>query len=563
MAKRPAHYNVEKFSSISEMLAIAERSVPDKIAFRYKTGEKTADGNPVVRDVSYKEFIMNTRAVGTALFERGYRDNAHIACIGDNSYNWVCVYLSTLAGNNVFVPVDKELPKEEMLGVLSRSNSSVVFCTEKFEKLINENKGSLPEISLIIRIDNEDFTDLIKEGEKALADGKNGYLNSRSDPNELKMLVYTSGTTGISKGVMLSEHNLVSCVYYGLHISTIYDVGLSLLPYHHTYEAVCSLLVGLHKHTTICINESVRAVLQNFKLYQPTHVYLVPALAEMFYKRIWRTAEEGKKDKALKMLIALSNGLRKIGIDCRRKLFKSIHENFGGKLVKIVCGGAPIRPEVNKFFDDIGVALVNGYGITECSPLVSANREDCNTYNTVGQKIPCVEIKIENPDEFGNGEICVKGDTVMLGYYNDPERTSEVLSDGWFKTGDFGSLTDDGILTITGRKKNIIVLKNGKNIYPEEIENYIMEIPYVTEVVVYATKDEDGNQNGLCAEAFLDAEKVKEMNIQDPIATFRTDVFNALKDLPVYKQVSTVVLRDTEFEKTTTKKIKRSLVGNN
>ncbi len=563
MAKRPAHYNVEKFSSISEMLAIAERSVPDRIAFRYKTGKKTADGNPVVRDVSYKEFIMNTRAIGTALFERGYRDNTHIACIGDNSYNWVCVYLSTLAGNNVFVPVDKELPKDEMLGVLSRSNTSVVFCTEKFEKLINENKDSLPEISLIIRIDNDDFTDLIKEGEKALADGKDGYLNSRSDPNELKMLVYTSGTTGISKGVMLSEHNLVSCVYYGLHISTIYDVGLSLLPYHHTYEAVCSLLVGLHKHTTICINESVRAVLQNFKLYQPTHVFLVPALAEMFYKRIWRTAEEGKKDKALKILISLSNGLRKVGIDCRRKFFKSIHENFGGKLVKIVCGGAPIRPEVNKFFDDIGVSLVNGYGITECSPLVSANREDCNTYNTVGQKIPCVEIKIENPDEFGNGEICVKGDTVMLGYYKDPERTSEVLSDGWFKTGDFGSLTSDGILTITGRKKNIIVLKNGKNIYPEEIENYIMQIPYVTEVVVYATKDEDGNQNGLCAEAFLDADKVSEMNIQDTLATFRTDVFNELKELPVYKQVSTVVLRDTEFEKTTTKKIKRSLVGNN
>lgn len=563
MRKKYRHYEVQKFSSIREMLAIAETSVPDKPAFKFKTGEKNSSGEPIVRSVTYKEFVATTRAIGTALFDRGYNNRTHIACIGENSYNWVCTYVSTLAGDNIFVPIDKELPADEMLNVLERSKSTVVFCTAKYEKLINENKNKLPDVKLIIRLDTPAFDDLIAEGEKALKNGSRGYLDSHSDEYEMKMLVYTSGTTGLSKGVMLSEHNIVSCVYYGLQVSTIYEVGLSILPYHHTYEAVCSLLVSLHHHSTICINESVRAVLQNFQLYKPNHVYLVPALAEMFYKRIWRTVEEKGKDKQLSLLIWVSNGLRKIGIDLRRKLFASIHTTFGGNLVKIVCGGAPIRPEVNKFFDDIGIALINGYGITECSPLVAANREECNTYNSVGKTLPCIEIRIDNPDEFGNGEICVKGDTVMLGYYNDPERTAEVLVDGWFKTGDFGHMSPDGYLSITGRKKNIIVLANGKNIYPEEIENYIMDIPYVNEVVVYATKDENGNQSGLCAEAFLDDEKLKELGITEPEECFRSDVFQTLSMLPSYKQVATVRIRDCEFEKNSSKKIKRSLVGQN
>ena len=563
MSNKLKLYPVEKFSSIREMLALAEKEAPDTYAFKYKPGEKTASGDPVVVSVTYKEFVNTTRAIGTALYERGYHGGVHVACIGENSYNWVCVYLSTLAGDNVFVPIDKELPLAELLNVLRRSGSTVVFCTAKFEKIINENKAQLPDIKLTVRTDNSEFTDLIAEGEAELKKGCRGYLDSHSGEYDMKMLVYTSGTTGLSKGVMLSEHNLVSSVYYGLQVSTIYDTGLSILPYHHTYEAVCSLLVSLHHHSTICINDSVRAVLQNFKLFKPTHVYLVPALAEMFYKRIWRTVEEQGKGKQLKMLISVSNGLRKVGIDARRTLFKTIHDTFGGRLRKIVCGGAPIRPEVNKFFDDIGISLINGYGITECSPLVAANREECNTYNTAGLKLPCIDIKIDNPDEFGNGEICVKGDVVMLGYYNDPERTAEVLQDGWFRTGDYGHLNDLGQITITGRKKNIIVLNNGKNIYPEEIEEYIMIIPYVNEVVVYATKDEDGNQNGLCAEAYLDEQKLTEMGITEPEKRFKADVFEALKDLPVYKQVGTVVLRKTEFEKNSSRKIKRSLIGNN
>lgn len=555
-------FPVEKFDSISEMLAQAEAQVPDKIAFKYKNGEKDENDEPVIVSVTYSEFIHTTRAIGTALYERGFHGGAHVACIGENSYNWICVFLSTLAGDNVFVPIDKELPLAEMLNVLRCSGSSVVFCTEKYEKIINENKEQLPDIKLTVRTDNSEFTDLIAEGDAALKNGCKGYLESRTPENELKYLVYTSGTTGTSKGVMLSEKNIISCVISGLQVQTIYDVGLSLLPYHHTYEAVCSLLVSLHHHTTICINDSVRAVLQNFRLFKPTHIFIVPALAEMFYKRIWRNVEEQGKVKQLKKYIRISNGLRKVGIDARPLFFESIQKNFGGRLCQIASGGAPIRPEVSKFFDDIGMPIFNAYGITECSPGVAVNRLDNLTYNTVGYPIPCVEIRIDNPDESGNGEICVKGDNVMLGYYNDPQRTAEVLHDGWFRTGDYGNLNDKGQLSITGRKKNIIVLKNGKNIYPEEIEDYIMIIPYVNEVVVYATRDKEGNQNGLCAEAFVDQKKVEEMGITDVAKQFKADVFEALKELPVYKQINSVVIRDTEFEKNSSRKIKRTLVGN-
>lgn len=499
MSNKLKLYPVEKFSSIREMLALAEKEAPDTYAFKYKPGEKTASGDPVVVSVTYKEFVNTTRAIGTALYERGYHGGVHVACIGENSYNWVCVYLSTLAGDNVFVPIDKELPLAELLNVLQRSGSTVVFCTAKFEKIINENKAQLPDIKLIIRTDNDDFSKLIAEGESELKKGCRGYLDSHSGEYDMKMLVYTSGTTGLSKGVMLSEHNLVSSVYYGLQVSTIYDTGLSILPYHHTYEAVCSLLVSLHHHSTICINDSVRAVLQNFKLFKPTHVYLVPALAEMFYKRIWRTVEEQGKAKQLKMLISVSNGLRKVGIDARRTLFKTIHDTFGGRLRKIVCGGAPIRPEVNKFFDDIGISLINGYGITECSPLVAANREECNTYNTAGLKLPCIDIKIDNPDEFGNGEICVKGDVVMLGYYNDPERTAKdfiqnPLNSAYreiiYKTGDIGVMRADGELMFKGRRDRQIK-HLGHRVELDEIERAACRTEGVTECCVLYDREKE------------------------------------------------------------------------
>jgi len=261
------------------------------------------------------------------------------------------------------------------------------------------------------------------------------------------------------------------------------------------------------------------------------------------------------------MMIPVSNALRKVGIDLRRKLFKSVHAAFGGELREIVCGGAPLRPELASFFDSIGITLLNGYGITECSPLVSVNQMNFNDPETVGVILPCCEVKIENPTEDGDGEILVKGDIVMMGYYKRPDLTEEVLKDGWFNTGDYGKINEKGQLMITGRKKNLIVLENGKNVFPEELELYISSISYVADVVVYGVKNESGAEVGLCAEVFASEERVAELNIEDVEATLKKDISKVCEKLPIYKRITQVVLRKEPFEKTTTNKIKRAKVG--
>lgn len=550
-------YNkVRKINSVREILEIATQECGDKIAFKYRKNDK-------IVDVTYNEFQNDTIYLGTELVNLGL-GNKHIAVIGENSYNWITVYLSVLKSTGVIVPIDKELTVADIINVLKRSDSEVLFYSKKYEKYIEQIEKERPEIKYFIGFEQNQnkgkrlsYKLFLEKGKELYENGNNEYVNLKGNPNDLRMLVYTSGTTGMAKGVMLSEHNLVSCVYYGLQVSTVYDRCLSVLPYHHTYEAVAGLLVSLHHHSTICINENLKMVLNNLQTYKPDYVYLVPAFVEVFYKKIWSSAKSSGKEKGLKFLIGFSNCLRMIGIDLRRKLFKSIHKQFGGNLIKIVCGGAPIRKEVAKFFNDIGFDLINGYGITECSPLVSANRDKFNDPATVGVVLPCAEIKFENVTPEGEGEICVKGDIVMMGYYKDEEKTKQVLNKGWFNTGDYGKMNDKGQLLITGRKKNLIVLGNGKNIFPEEIENYIMQIPYVQEVIVKGIKDEKNIENGLCAEVYLNEESVKEMQIEDREKELKKDILNVCKDLPVYKHINKIIIRNKEFEKTTTNKIKR------
>jgi len=548
---------VRKFDTINEMMELAVKEDGNKIAFKYKV-------NDSVKEVTYKEFQNDTIYLGTALHSLGITES-HVAVIGENSYNWLTVYLTVLKSNSVIVPVDKELPVKDIITVLNHSDSEVLFYAKKYETYINELKDNLPNIKYFIGFDvKEDservlsYTKLMEKGKKLFKDGDKSYSSiKKTDTHKLKMLVYTSGTTGMAKGVMLSEHNLRSCVYFGLQVATVYTTSLSVLPYHHTYEAVAGILVALHHRCTICINDNLKAVLKNLQLFKPDYIYVVPAFAEIFYKRIWATAKEGGKDKALKVLIKVSNGLRKVGIDLRKTLFKSVHSAFGGNLQEIVCGGAPIRPELGKFFTDIGINLLNGYGITECSPLVSVNPNDFNDPSTVGIVLPCCDIKFENVTPDGDGEICVKGDIVMMGYYKNPELTKQVLKDGWFNTGDYGRFSKKNQLIINGRKKNLIVLENGKNVFPEEIENYLMGIPYIQEVIVSGIKNDIGAEIGLKAEVFLSEEKVKELNITDPHASLKKDIADVCKDLPVYKHIAKIDIRDKEFEKTTTNKIKR------
>lgn len=561
MSSKNYEYNkAVKIDTIKELMDLAEKEDGDKIAFEYRNEKDKSK----IEAITYKEFQYDTYYLGTALLQLGINKN-HIAVIGENSYKWLTVYLTVLKSDSVLVPIDRELPEKDIINILKSSDSEVLFYAGKYEKYIEEFKKELPNIKYFIGFDRNENLENVLSYKKIMDLGKERYEAGdksyasieHKDTNILKLLVYTSGTTGDPKGVMLTEHNLVSCVYYGLKVAEIKTKCLSVLPYHHTYEAVAGILVALHKHATICINDSLKNVLKNLQLYKPDYIYLVPAFTEVFYKNIWGTAKKEGKEAGLKFLIKLSNVLRKMGIDLRGKLFKSIHLAFGGNLKEIICGGAPIRPEIGKFFNDIGVMLLNGYGITECSPLVSVNRPKFNDSSTVGVILPCCEVKIENPNDEGDGEIWVKGDIVMMGYYKDKERTDKVLKDGWFNTEDYGKVNEKGQLVINGRKKNVIVLTNGKNVYPEEIENYILRIPYVEETIVKSVKNDIGQEVALCAEVYLNSDKVKELEIENVEEQLKKDISKETKELASYKHITKIEIRKTEFIKTTTKKIKR------
>ena len=561
MKKSFKYKEVRQMSSIREMLDTARKEASDKTAFEYKD-EK--DKDKIIK-VSYKEFIDDTIYLGTALYKYNLLDK-HVAIIGENSYKWITVYITMLQGNGVFVPIDKELTIDGVINVLKHSESEVLFYSKKYEDWIEKISEELPNIKYFIGLFNDEkdckgkilsYDEFIKEGKKEYKNGNNKFCNLKADSNELRMLVYTSGTTGDPKGVMLSEHNILSVANYGLMVADIGERCLSVLPYHHTYEAVAGIITELFKHSCICINDSLKNVLKNLNLFKPDFIYLVPAFVEVFYKNIWANAKKSKKDIILKIMIKLSNFLRIFKIDIREKLFKSIYDGLGGNLRIIICGGAPLRPEIGKFFDDIGISLLNGYGITECSPLVSVNNKSFNDSKTVGIILPCCEVKLENVNAEGDGEVCVKGDIVMMGYYKDKEKTDRVLKDGWFNTEDYGHVNDKGQLIINGRKKNLIVLDNGKNVYPEEIENYILKVPYIQEAIVKSKRNEQGQETALIAEVFLNEDKVKELGTDDINKKLKLDIRDVCKALAYYKRISEIEIRKEEFVKTTTNKIKR------
>ena len=537
---------IKPFSSIREMLLMAVNEDGEKIAYKFKNPDGT------VREVTYIEFHQTVEALGAALTEMGF-GSSHMAIVSENRYDWIVAYLTALCSAGVFVPIDRQLTTKEKLHLLTDSESEVVFFSKQYMPWFVENKASLPNIKAFICFDIDEDTDGIISYKRLIADGakldKTAYDSLKSDENELKMLVYTSGTTGIAKGVMLSEHNLVSGVYYGLQVSRIYDTALSILPYHHTYESVCDILVNIHSHATLCINAVMRELVSDMQLYHPTNLYIVPAIAEFIYFLIMKNLKEKGKLKTFRKGVKISRAALKIGIDLRPKLFAELHNLFGGKLRKIVCGGAPIRPEMGEFFNDIGIPMTGGYGITECSPLVSVNDESSNDFHTAGHRLACLQWRIDEPNEEGIGEIAVKGDVVMLGYYKMPEKTAEVIRDGWFFTGDYGYITPDDQICITGRKKNIIVLSNGKNIYPEEIENLIMNIDCVSEVVVRGLKNSKGDEHALKAEVYLNEEKTE--------SEVKALISEALAELPNYKKVTKVVIRKEPFPKTTSNKIIR------
>lgn len=562
MPKKYVVHEVKPFKNMKDLMAQAVAEFGDTVAYKYREGED-------VREVTYARFNDETNYIGTALYSLGLAEG-HVGCAGENSYFWITVCLAALKSNGVFCTIDKDLPDCDLINIINDGEDDIVFCDKKREETFRRIRESIPKVKYFVCFDREEdegeflsYKLLMQKGKKLLEEGETGYTGMESDINDLKLLIYTSGTTGLAKGVMLSEQNICSLVFYGLRTSQIRPVGLSVLPYHHAYELVAGILVAIRYGATVCINDSLKRVLKNLQYYKPEYIYLVPAFVEVFYRNIWNNVEKKGKTKAVKAAIKLSNALRKIGIDKRRSLFAEIHEAFGGRLEKIVCGGAPLRPEIGDFFDAIGIMLCSGYGITECSPLVAVNHDDkTNDCRTVGYPLECLDVKIIDPNEEGIGEIACKGETVMMGYYNNPQATAEVFTeDGYFLTGDYGRFNEIGQLIITGRKKNIIILGNGKNIYPEELEFYIGNIPYVTECVVYGARDEDGLETALCAECTVDEQTLANTGREELCAKLKSDIFKACSGLPSYKQVTRAVIRTTPFVKTTSAKIRRDKDG--
>lgn len=565
MAKNVIGQNTPELTrptSIKHLMQIAVDEAGDKIAYKFRTSEG-------IKEITFKEFKDTTTWLGTGLASLG-QASGHIACVAENSYNWIVTYLTALQSEGVFCPIDKELPIEDLVTVINHGDDDVIFCDGKREAMLQNAVDQLPNIKYFICFDRKEddgiflsFEKLIEKGKALYENGDMTYVNMETaDMQALKMLLYTSGTTGLAKGVMLTEHNLVSLVHWGLRRASIREVGLSVLPYHHSYEAVAGILVAIHRHSTLCINDSLKRVAKNLALYKPGYMYVVPALIEVLYRRIQANIEAKGKTKTIKLAIKLSRFLRTIGIDKRRVIFKEIHEGLGGNLVKLVCGAAPLRAEVATFFDDIGIIVTNGYGITECSPLVSVNDDFVNDPKTVGNWMECIDVKIDDPNEDGEGEILVKGDIVMLGYYKNEEATKDVFTeDGYFRTGDYGKINEKKQLLITGRKKNLIITGNGKNIYPEEIEDYIGGIPYVLENIVYANRDESGMEDSLAVQCVVDPEVLEKTGKEELQAKLKSDIFKALEGLPTYKQVPTVIIREEPFVKTTTNKIRRAKDG--
>lgn len=544
-------YDVTPFSSVREMMEIAVKEDAQTIAFRYRI---PGDQNTII-DVTYNEFNELTENLGAALTARGF-GKSFVACIGPNSFNWLVTYITAMKGAGVFVPIDRDLPESDVFNILSESSPEVLFFSSAHEKLFEGKEETISHVKLFVGLDSKvkgnfknyiNINDLIKEGETIARDD---YDNTRRDVDDMATLVYTSGTTGIAKGVMLSERNVCSCVFHTMRISTLYDTCIQVLPLHHTFGSV-GVLCSLHLHTTICINENIRNVLKDMQTFRPSYIYLVPRFAEIFYSNIINKIQQKGIEKKFNLLVKVSNALRKVGIDLRHVFFKEILNNFGGRMKKIVTGGAPIRPDIGDFFDSIGIPLVNGYGITECSPVICANNEICNDWNTAGVKLECIDWRIDAPNSEGIGEICVKGETVMLGYYKRPTETAEVIKDGWFYTGDYGYINKYNQLVITGRKKNIIVLNNGKNIYPEEIEGYIGRIEYIAEVVVRGLKNEYGEDYGLIAELYLGE------GVEKSVEKIMSEIRFVLRELPTYKNISNIIIRKEAFPKTTTAKIRR------
>jgi long-chain acyl-CoA synthetase len=553
-------YETTVFEDFRIMVENVAEKYPNGIAFSYKNSPKDKD----TVKVTYAETRDYIRHMGTELIHMGLRDK-HVALIGESSYKWVCSYFCLMAVGAVVVPIDKDLPANEIAGIVNFSDCEYIIYSRHIEDKIREIKDNIKKVKKLICMSKAGIdgavklSDIVSRGRERYKNGDNSYYDYRIDRDRLATIVFTSGTTGKGKGVMLSQKNIVSDMTQGMYLFAITPKTMNVLPPHHTFGSTVNFVGHFSQGCEIYISSGLKYIAEEIKEQKPSHLVLVPLFVETLYKKMWQAAEKSGRAQLLRRMIKVSDFLRKLGIDLRRKLFKSVLEAYGGKLEMIICGGAYLNQDIIDTFESIGITILNGYGITECSPLISCNRNKFQKKGSVGVPILGSEIKIKDPDENGEGEICVKGPHVMLGYYKDPEATEAAFDDdGYFKTGDYGRLDEDGWLYITGRLKNIIVLSNGKNVYPEEIEAEISRVFGVSECVVYAGESKSqGGKEVIVAEIFPDFEALKEKGIHDAQEYFEEEIKKINSRMVSYKAVKKVKIREEEFLKNTSKKIMR------
>ena len=545
------------FENVRELVEFIGETYSEDTAYSYRINPFDEE----IQRISYRKLAHDVRCLATELVARGLKGK-HAAIIGKMSYGWACTYLAMLSVGVVAVPLDPEWTAEDLADTVKKAECAALFCGgETLENKADTIKAGSELLTVLIdgdRVENN-LSHFIMSGYEKRNGGDTSYEDAEIDAEALALLVFTSGTTGKGKGVMLSQKALLSNVHGALQLISASKKSISVLPPHHTFGSTITILGQLTLGIDIYITSGIKYIAKEVKELKPGHLVLVPLFVEAFYKKILAGAKSGGKEKQLNRMIKVMNGLNKVGIDLRRTVFKSILANFGGELRTIVCGGAPLKQEIIDTFAALGVTIINGYGITECAPLISCNRNKKTKNGSVGMPIPADEVKIADPDENGEGEICVKGPNVMLGYYKDEEATAAAFDEeGFFRTGDYGRLDEEGWIYITGRLKNLIILSNGKNVYPEEIEAELSAIEGIIDIVVYEGISKRGaDNNAIVAEIYADKALLEANGVENAYEYFKQKINEYNRTAVAYKKIGVIKLRDEEFPKNTLRKITR------
>jgi len=562
-------YEFRPVSDLKDMLDTSAEIYADRAAYLIK---EVLGGE--YKPIYFPQVKSDVDSLGTKFTEMGLRGK-RIAVIGENSYQWALTYFATTNGTGVIVPLDRELPPNEIRNLLQRAEVSAIVFSRKMEPTVKEALKGLTGIDYTINMSatNDEGGDLslnklIGEGKELLEAGSREFVDAIIDREAMCSLLFTSGTMGLAKGVMLSHKNLSANVYNMSKYVAIPDnyVGLSVLPMHHSYEMTCHVLTGIYQGLTIAFCEGLKYIVKNLVESKATVMLGVPLVFESMHKKIWKQAETNKKDKKMRGMISVSRKLKLYNQPTIRKIFKDVHTATGGNIKLFIAGGAAINPRVIEDFEAMGFPMIQGYGMTECAPIIAVNKDRYSKAASAGFPMPGTEVKIIEDDENGIGEIICRGESVMLGYFGDSEETDKVLKNGWLHTGDYGYFDKEGFLYISGRKKNVIITKNGKNIFPEEVEYYLTGSPYIEEVLVHGVDDEKSNDIIVKAEIYPDYDFIQEemgsMTSEEVRAFIKTLLDDINEQMPLYKRVKRFTIRATEFEKTTTKKIKRFTEGN-